>query len=185
MDSILQSEKECWKDIIGYKGVYQISNLGNVRTAERYVKQSNCCRKFKSILMSPTDNGNGYLIVGLRKNHNRKSFYIHRLVAEHFIGNIPSDKVVNHKDLNKLNNNAENLEIISQKENVCYSVRSMLKPHKSWKTSNTGYKSIYLRYGKFRVNIPRIKFDKSFINLSDAISARDKLIDKSIRGEII
>lgn len=97
MDSILQSEKECWKDIIGYKGVYQISNLGNVRTAERYVKQSNCCRKFKSILMSPTDNGNGYLIVGLRKNHNRKSFY----------------------------------------------------------------------------------------NLSDAISARDKLIDKSIRGEII
>lgn len=179
MDSILQSEKECWKDIIGYQGIYQISNLGNVRTIERYVQQSNCCRKFKSIMMSLTDNGNGYLIVGLRKNHNRKNFYIHRLVAEHFIGNIPTGKVVNHKDLNKRNNNVDNLEIISQKENVLYSVENMCKPHKSWRKSNTGYKNIYLKDNKFAVEIPRIKFYKKFVSLSEAVLIRDELISKT------
>lgn len=76
--------KEEWRDIRGYEGIYQISNLGNVRALKRW----NSGRRIyveEVHIMHPTDNGYGYLIISLRKNTNRKNHYIHRLVAEAFV----------------------------------------------------------------------------------------------------
>lgn len=67
--------------------------------------------------MTPTDNGYGYLIVGLSKNGKRKNFYLHRLVAEAFIPNPENKPEVNHKKGNKYDNRACNLEWVTRSEN--------------------------------------------------------------------
>ena len=94
---------EIWRDIPGYNGRYQVSNLGNVRT-----KDYNHTGVTK--LMQFSENGRGYLQVCLTKNNKRRSVRIHRLVAECFIDNPDNLPAVNHIDENKHNNNVNNLE---------------------------------------------------------------------------
>lgn len=105
--------KEIWKDIIGYEGIYQVSNYGNViRTG---YKLSSKIKKLK-----PTKDGVGYYTVTLSKNNQRKTKAVHILVAIAFLNHIPNkfELVVNHKDFNRLNNNISNLEIVTQRENT-------------------------------------------------------------------
>lgn len=115
-------KKEIWKDIKGFEGLYQISNKGNIRGFS-FLKNK------KPMVLKKSDNGKGYDIVQLHKGKTRKNFYVHRLVAEHFIKPIPAGYVVNHLDYNKKNNSVENLEIVTQKQNIEYSRHRMKKPH--------------------------------------------------------
>lgn len=104
---------EIWKDIKNYEGLYQISNLGNVKS---YHKRSN-----GNLLKLPIKRG--YYQVGLRKNGTRKYYQVHRLVAETFIENKDNLPQVNHKDENKLNNNVDNLEWCTVSYNNTYGSR--------------------------------------------------------------
>lgn len=116
--------KEYWKDIKDYEGLYQISNLGRVKSLSRYVYTSNPkfkgyrCTKEKILKSGKTKKG--YLIVVLRKNNKSKSMYVHRLVATAFIYNPNNLPEVNHKDENPLNNNVTNLEWCTHKYNGNY-----------------------------------------------------------------
>ena len=101
--------EEIWKDIKGYEGKYQVSNLGKV-------KSLNYLRTGKEGFIKMYDNKNGYLYVNL----NGKMFRVHRLVAEAFIENPNKLTDVNHIDENKYNNCASNLEWMSHKDNVNY-----------------------------------------------------------------
>lgn len=105
---------------------YLISNYGNVKSIERHATNSNSgsVRKVKPQNMVKTNNGNGYLIVGLSMNGKRKNYYVHRLVAQHFIPNPLNKKVVNHKDFNKTNNFVKNLEWLTAKENINYTFKN-------------------------------------------------------------
>ena len=169
--------QEIWRDVNGYEGIYQISDHGNVRSLAREVRQGKYgkTRPVGGMLLRPTDNGNGYLIVPLRKNGRRKNFYVHRLVAEHFVENVFCHKFVNHKDYNIRNNRAENLEWCTQRENITYSAQRMKKPHKSWKPSATNEKHIYIKNGRFRVSI-KGKIDRTFPTLEEAVSAREVVL---------
>ena len=109
--------KETWKDIKGYEGLYQISNLGRVKSLKR-----NGTIKQDRILKQYIDKY-GYCYVGLR-NKNIKKFKIHRLVAESFIQNRCNLAQINHKDENKKNNKVENLEWCSAKYNINYGTRT-------------------------------------------------------------
>ena len=122
---------EQWRNIKGFEGSYQISNLGRIRSLDRVCGQMprGYDRHITGNFMTPTDNGRGYLIVHLKKNGSRKSRYIHRLVAEAFIENPKGFPVVNHIDFNKKNNTVENLEWCTQKMNVQHSSVNMRKPH--------------------------------------------------------
>lgn len=111
--------EEIWKDIKGYNGVYQVSNLGNVRRIK--LKEYNSTEYIIDRNIKPTDNGNGYKIVGLSKDNKRKNYYIHRLVAIAFIKNPNMYKEINHKDNQKSNNNVNNLEWCDRGYNVRYS----------------------------------------------------------------
>lgn len=115
--------KEIWKDIIGYEGLYQISNLGNVKSLERLVKDSNKDRYqlLKEKTLKPFDNGKGYLIVSLTKDNKRKNHYVHRLVGQCFLDNYDSKLTINHIDFNTKNNSTINLQCCTQKENIRYS----------------------------------------------------------------
>lgn len=98
---------DVWKDIKGYNGVYQISNIGQVRK----IQKTNI--KYMKLIEKP----NGYLFIGLRNGSGKKFFHIHRLVAECFVENKYNKKYVNHIDGNKKNNTFENLEWCTAKEN--------------------------------------------------------------------
>ena len=102
---------ERWKDIIGYEGYYQVSDAGRVRSCDRYLPAANGGKQIRrGQIIQPNQNGIGYLYVGLRRDGIRKNEYIHRLVAQSFIGNPNGLPQVNHKDENKANNRADNLE---------------------------------------------------------------------------
>lgn len=109
-------EEENWKDVFGYEGLYQVSNLGRVKSLG-----NGKIRKEK--ILKPTNNGRGYLIVHLSKEGKMKNYRVHRLVASSFI---PNDNLlktdVNHKDENPANNRVENLEWCTKAYNNNYSL---------------------------------------------------------------
>lgn len=111
---------EVWKDMQGYEGLYQISNLGRIKSLSKKVKNKNGYRTTKEKIMKNILSNNGYLQTTLRKGKRPKSFLIHRLVAEAFIPNPNKYKCVNHKDENKLNNNVNNLEWCTREYNNNY-----------------------------------------------------------------
>lgn len=108
--------KEQWKDITGYEGIYQISNFGRVKSLARYTVQKHYLEE-KILSQYENKKVDGYLVVDLYKDGKRKKFYVHRLVAQEFIGNIPEGYEIDHKDINKKNNNVNNLKIVTHKEN--------------------------------------------------------------------
>lgn len=113
---------EEWKDIIGYSGIYQISNSGMVRVLERKVnsnfKNADIITRKEKIIRPGIDKF-GYKRVALQLfGRPRKSFSVHRLVALHFIPNPDSKPFINHIDSNPSNNNVDNLEWCTQSENI-------------------------------------------------------------------
>lgn len=109
--------KEVWRDIIGYKGIYQVSNLGRVKSLPKVHRTgNNGYRNRKEYLLSDKANTR-YLTVGLRKNGKQKHILVHRLVALAFVEN-PDDKpYVDHIDGNNHNNRADNLRWVTPLEN--------------------------------------------------------------------
>lgn len=111
-------ENEIWKDIKGYEGLYQVSNMGQVKSLPRYTTKG-------KILVSVKDK-DGYLRVCLSKDNRHKSYYVHRLVAEAFIPNPDNLPEINHKDCNPGNDKIENLEYCDRSYNVNYSNRNKI-----------------------------------------------------------
>lgn len=118
----MSEEKEEWKDIKDYEGLYQISNFGRV-------KSLNYLNTKQPRILKPKTYRGGYLCVCLSKNGVVKYPKIHRLVYDNFIGIDKPYKrrgkgneiwVINHKDENRTNNRLDNLELITQTENVNY-----------------------------------------------------------------
>ena len=101
---------EIWKSIKGYEGLYEISNLGNVRSQERIVPRGNHYIRIEERILKPGKDKDGYLQVMLSKNGIQKIKKVHRLVAEYFIENNNSLPMVNHKNEIKDDNRVENLE---------------------------------------------------------------------------
>lgn len=104
---------EVWRDIENYEGLYQISNLGRVRSL-------NYLGHGRVAVLKSRNCGKGYLKVVLSKDKKPKEWFIHRLVAIAFIPNPHNLPCVNHKDENKLNNIVENLEWCTHKYNANY-----------------------------------------------------------------
>ena len=105
---------EEWKDIKGYEGLYQVSNLGRVKSL-KFGKER--------ILKTGVDRY-GYISVNLYKNNKRKLCKVHRLVAEAFIPNLENKPEVNHLDEDKTNNMVSNLEWCTRNENVNHGTRN-------------------------------------------------------------
>ena len=129
--------EEEWKDIEGYEGYYQVSNFGRVKSLDRYVKDTkrNCFNFVKGRIMSPSSaDKKHYMQVGLSKNNKVIHYLIHRLVAQAFIPNPNNLPQVNHKDENKENNRADNLEWCTAEYNTNYGTRALRQGISSGKT---------------------------------------------------
>lgn len=101
------ADTEVWKSVVGYEGLYEVSNLGRVKSSTRVLSQAKSKRT-------------GYVSVCLSKNGKHKMYLVHRLVAIAFIPNEQEYPQINHKDENKANNRADNLEWCTAKYNNNY-----------------------------------------------------------------
>ena len=110
---------EIWKPVLGYEGMYEVSDEGRVRSLDRIVKgRGGNNRLFPGKILSPETTYQGYKRVRLSREGKTRRFTVHSLVAQEFIGEYPKGLVINHIDENKANNRAENLEYVTQKENI-------------------------------------------------------------------
>ena len=117
---------EIWKDIKGYEGLYQVSNIGRVRSVDRYVNHIGCKVIRKGKILRPATDTSGYHGVILSKNNIAKRYKVSRLVASAFIPNPQNKEQVNHIDGNKLNNNVVNLEWCTASENIEHAYKNGL-----------------------------------------------------------
>ena len=111
------SRVEEWKEIPGYEGKYYVSSFGNVKVIYKWIKDN-------EKILSPMLNKDGYYQVNLSLRKKVRHHRIHRLVAEAFVENPNGYPMVNHKDENKLNNHADNLEWCDQAYNIRYGTRT-------------------------------------------------------------
>jgi hypothetical protein len=117
---------EIWKEVKGYEGLYEISNLGNVKSLSRSIVRGNGVmgKAFvNSKLVKKSITRLNYEKVNLSKNNVAKTFAVHRLVAIAFIDNTENKPQVNHKDGNKLNNCVDNLEWCTASENQLHALK--------------------------------------------------------------
>jgi len=158
-------EEEIWKDVVGFENLYQISNLGQVKSLERTIKN----RKIKSKIIKTFLINNKYLKCTLHKENKSFKFFIHRLVCLHFLPIIENKNQVNHIDKNSLNNNLNNLEWVSRIENMCHA-------YKTIKTSSK-YTGVYWKnreqkwFSEISINNKNIYLGR-FDNEEDAYQAR-------------
>lgn len=118
MNKIVQIE--IWKDIKGYENKYQISNLGKVKSLSRKVKCGNGYKKTEERILRQNKDNRGYLMVNLYKDNTQHTIKTHRLVANAFIPNHLNLPQINHKDEEKTNNTASNLEWCTNSYNCNY-----------------------------------------------------------------
>lgn len=150
--------EEIWKDIPGYEGIYQVSNLGNVKSLNYLKRGYSQNLKFKT-------NNQGYYWVQLWNNGNYENKLVHRIVAETFIKNPFNLPIINHKDENPRNCNVKNLEWCDHKYNVNYSI----KLHPERKNNPRGKRRKYSPY-VYTQGIIQLSLSGEFVNKYSSIS---------------
>lgn len=125
----MNSEVEIWRDIKGYEGLYQVSNIGRIKSlygwnGKNHIKRERILNPYKR-----KDKRTTYprSVIKLVKGDIKKEYKVHRLVAEAFISNPEKKTQVNHIDGNPLNNNASNLEWTTDRENKIHAIENNLK----------------------------------------------------------
>lgn len=99
--------KEEWRPVVGYDGLYEVSNLGRVKSYWNGNKK----------ILKPYKANNGYLQVSLCKDGIKSTWLVHRLVYEAFYGTIPAEMEIDHIDTNRQNNSVDNLRCVTHREN--------------------------------------------------------------------
>ena len=123
---------ETWKSVPGWETLYEVSDLGRIRSLDRPVQQLSrsgnlCTVVYKGKVLKQSScggrvKGDRYLSIALAKDNKPKTAYIHHLVAEAFLGPRPDGAEVNHKDCDKTNNALANLEYVSRGENIAHAL---------------------------------------------------------------
>ena len=171
------TRNEEWRDIEGYEGYYQVSNLGRIRSLNRLVNGKLGSKVFvKGIIRKPQISKKGYLTVILQKSHKHRTFQIHRLVASAFIPNPLNLPQVNHIDTNKENNLPENLEWITNDDNMAHAIRNgCFKPFTK-KQYESVKRNIAIAHKRKQIPVVQLSLDGDFINEYESITEAAKAL---------
>lgn len=140
---------EIWLDIVGFEKLYQVNQLGSIRSLSRtYYDSIGRHKTHIGCVIVPRFDRYGYLRVGFHKNGKLKTISVHRAVASTFIPNPKGKKTINHKDGNKLNNHISNLEWNSFSENTKHAWKNGLIKTKKIGSRSLGRKVYCTKTGK-------------------------------------
>lgn len=142
--------KEIWKDVSNYEGLYQVSNLGRVKSLEKIIFSDGVARRRRERILKST-NRRGYRQLTLSKWGDKKQKSVHRLVAESFIPNPDCKLEINHIDGDKANNKVNNLEWCTRRENAIHSVRVLGHKSKTWQLEQFQLKKGHLSWNSKKV----------------------------------
>lgn len=176
---------EIWKDIIGYEGLYQISNYGRIKSIERKVKYNNSFRNVKEKIRKSFIGNQGYERIELSRDRKNKKYNVHRLVAETFIPNLFNKETVNHKNGIKTDNKVENLEWATRSENELHAYKTGLAKNTE-KQRNAVRKYCKENYTKPIIQLDLegnfIKKWKSAVEVMQILKINNKSINNCIKG---
>lgn len=166
---------EDWRDVVGYGGLYKVSNTGKIKSFH-FNKEKE---------LAQLNNGSGYLFVRLTKYKTEpKRLYVHRIVAESFLNDFDVKLQVNHIDENKQNNNVENLNMMTAKENMNHGTG---KKRASSNQRNNNCSKAVLQYnfdGTLLNEFPSVKECGRQGFISSAVSRCCRKITKTHKGFI-
>lgn len=157
---------EVWKDIEGFEGLYQVSNIGRVKCVEHKCPGRHGLRTVKEHIMTQVKGAKGYFYVSLSNMDRGRTFTVHRLVAKAFIPNPEDLPCVNHKDEDKFNNNVNNLEWCTSLYNNTYN-DVHLKRKKYSHTYEYTLDKITEKVRKLKIDIQQFKKDNPNVNISN------------------
>lgn len=170
-------EKEIWKDVKGYEEYYEVNQYGVVKSKDRLVEIPDYqnahayCSGFSYVkpgrVMKQQLNIFGYLVVNLTKNKKQKGHFVHRLVADAFVPNNDNLPFINHKDENKTNNNASNLEWCTSEYNTNYGT-CMERRKVTQRTTNKNMKPVIAYNEKEYLEFISIRGAARALNLHQA-----------------
>lgn len=153
--------EEIWKDVQGYEGYYQVSNIGRVKSFSRKrIMPYGGIRVYPEKILNPNKNRYGYITTVLTKNSISKTFTVHRLVAKAFLPNPENKHQVNHINGIKTDNHLENLEWVNQSENQFHAFNNKLqisiKGEKHYASKLTEKQVLEIKYGNFNISTYKI-----------------------------
>lgn len=164
----MKQEVEIWKDIKGYEGKYQISNLGRLKNI-----------KSNRLYISKTYGNKIYVNISLTSNGVTKTFLWHRVVAIAFIPNPQNKPCINHIDNNPANNGVENLEWVTHKENTAHAVKqNRMKPCIGETNATTNLKNVQVVRIKKLLSAKKLTHQK----IADRFSVSREVITCINRG---
>lgn len=179
---------EEWRQIKGYEGYYEVSNLGRVKRIEGIKNYRNNVISCKENITNGTITKFGYLRTGLSVKNKRKSFMIHRLVLSAFIENTNNKRCVNHIDGDKQNNNILNLEWVTDKENRDHAIKNGLVDIEKVRNNarKLGLQTVHSIKGWNKKNVINIETGKKYVSITDAakdIGHNISYLQDKIRGD--
>jgi len=171
--------KEIWKDIEGFEGLYQVSNLGKIRSLDKWVNNKYGTKTFKKgrVLKNSLIKSTGYYRVSLSKDNSFISKSVHQIVAKAFLKNPNNYTQINHKDENKSNNSADNLEWCDCNYNNNYGQHS-INISKARRKNKKGFKKV-IQYDK---NLNIINTFESTRQASRELKMNQSAISRCCRG---
>ena len=163
-------ESEIWKDVAGYEGIYQVSNLGRVKSIDRIVLRSSTPQPLKGKIISQGTQNTGYMCVTLWNRKERKAFLVHRLVAEAFLPKQNGKDVIDHINGVRNDNRVENLRWCTQKENTNFPIAR----HKYNMANQKRIEHILMFHEKNSLKVVQLTKDDKVIKVWDSVKLASK-----------
>lgn len=183
--------EEIWKNIEGYEGLYQVSNLGRIKSLERIVPNSiKSYRIVKEKILKPHKDIDGYLQIRLSQKCIYRTCKMHRLVYSAFLGTIQHQ--INHKNGIKTDNRLSNLEDITQLENIRHSYKFLNRKHgrsivpiNVFYMNNGGKGEIYNTFKNIKDAATHLNINPSYLQdllrIKKVVTHKNFIIEKVIR----